>query len=42
MASTEPHTSILDIELPEVPERNPYGPPTSHLIKTGASEWGVG
>ena len=41
MAGPEPHTSILDIDLPEVPDRNPYAPPTSHLIRTGANEWGV-
>ena len=41
MASAESQTSILDIELPEVPDRNPYTPPTSHLIKTGTNEWGV-
>ena len=41
MASTEPHTSILDIDLPEIPDRNPYAPPASHLIKKGANEWGV-
>ena len=41
MAGAKPHTSILDIDLPEVPDRNPYAPPTSHLIRTGANEWGV-
>ena len=41
MATDVAHTSVLDIELPEIPERNPYTPPTSHLVKTGPNKWGV-
>lgn len=41
MSSAEPHTSILDIDLPEIPDRNPHTPPTGHLVKKGANEWGV-
>ena len=41
MARAEPRTSILNIDLPEVPDRTPFAPPTSHLVKTGANEWGV-
>ena len=41
MASPESNTSILDIDLPEIPDRNPHSPPTRHLIKAGANEWDV-
>lgn len=33
------HTNVLDIELPEVQDRDPYAPPRSHLVKTGADTW---
>lgn len=33
------HTSVLDIDLPEIADRNPYTPPTSHLAKAGTDRW---
>lgn len=39
-ASLRPeHTSILDIDLPEIEERNPFTRPTSHLAKKGEDGW---
>lgn len=37
--STSEHTSVLDIDLPEIEDRNPYTVPTSHLKKTGPNDW---
>jgi len=31
--------NVLEIELPEILERNPYAPPHSHLVKAGADAW---
>ncbi|MCK5805170.1 MAG: DEAD/DEAH box helicase family protein [Lentisphaeria bacterium] len=31
--------SVLDLDLPEVPGRDPYSPPTQHLVKSGADTW---
>lgn len=33
------HVNVLEIELPEIRERNPYAPPRSHLVKSGADAW---
>lgn len=41
MSSAEPRTSVLDIDLPEVPDRDPHTPPISHLVKKSANEWGI-
>ncbi|RMG23053.1 MAG: hypothetical protein D6724_09180 [Armatimonadetes bacterium] len=41
MTSADRHTSILDIDLPEIPDRNPFTPPSSHLVKKGPNQWGI-
>lgn len=33
------HPNVLDLALPEIVNRDPYSPPTSHLEKTGADSW---
>lgn len=33
------HPNVLDLDLPEIADRDPYSPPTSHLEKTGADSW---
>lgn len=33
------HANVLELELPEIADRDPYSPPTSHLEKTGANTW---
>ena len=33
--------SVLDLDLPDIPGRSPYTPPTSHLVQAGANAWGV-
>jgi type III restriction enzyme len=33
------HINVLDIELPEIRDRNPFTPPTSHLTKTATDTW---
>jgi type III restriction enzyme len=38
-AGSDDRTSVLKIELPEISDRNPYTPPTSHLAKTGEDDW---
>lgn len=38
-AADESRLSILEIDLPEIVDRDPYTRPTSHLIKTGPNEW---
>lgn len=38
-ASKPERTSVLDLELPGIEERNPYTPPTSHLAKKGEDGW---
>jgi len=35
------HESVLYLELPEVPDRDPYSPPNRHLVKSGANSWKV-
>ena len=37
-AMTE-HANVLELDLPEIADRDPYAPPTSHLEKTGADAW---
>lgn len=34
-------TSVLQLKLPEIPDRSPFTRPESHLVKKGDSEWGV-
>src|SRR5687768_11014481 len=37
---SDDRTSVLDIELPEVVDRNPYTSPTTHLAKkAGVDDW---
>jgi type III restriction enzyme len=31
--------NVLELDLPEIADRDPYHPPTSHLEKTGANAW---
>lgn len=31
--------NVLEIELPEIKDLNPYTPPTSHLVKSGPDKW---
>ena len=38
MNQTE-HANVLELDLPEIAERDPYSQPTSHLEKTGANAW---
>lgn len=33
------HANVLELDLPEIADRDPYSPPTSHLEKTGAETW---
>lgn len=33
------HLNVLDLNLPEIAERDPYSAPVSHLEKTGANTW---
>jgi type III restriction enzyme len=37
--SASDRTNILEIDLPEISERNPYTVPRSHLVKTGNRTW---
>lgn len=37
--SAETIRNVLELELPEIADRNPYTPPVSHLEKTGADAW---
>lgn len=30
------HASVLEPDRPEIADRGPYSPPTSHMEKTGA------
>lgn len=40
MTSHRPlHTSVLEIDLPEVSDRSPFTRPTSHLVKDGPENW---
>lgn len=33
--------SVLDLDLPEIPDRDPYSEPSQHLVKSGADAWKV-
>ncbi len=33
------HANVLELDLPEIADRDPFSPPTSHLEKTGAIAW---
>ncbi len=33
------HINVLNLDLPEIADRDPYQPPTKHLEKTGAKTW---
>ena len=33
------HRNVLELDLPEIRDRDPYTRPCSHLVKTGADSW---
>lgn len=41
MAKAPSPESILGIDLPEIPDRDPYSRPTSHLLKKGENDWQI-
>ena len=41
MAKAPSSESILGIDLPEIPDRDPYSRPTSHLLKKGENDWQI-